>query len=81
MKNTVQVIELPEDGQKDKNNEKCPELELDTVLSEIGGFGRYQWLVSICMGLMATYGAFVVLNFLFIAPIPNHRLVHSPGFP
>lgn len=76
MKQTVQVIELPGDGQKDKNkNEKSPELELDTILSEIGGFGRYQFLVAICMGLMATYGAFVVLNFIFISPIPNHRLV------
>lgn len=73
MKETIQVIRLPEDVQKEESTEKSPGFKLDDVLSEIGGFGRYQLIVAICMGLISTYGSFIVLNFMFTSAIPEHR--------
>lgn len=49
-------------------------LDFDKILKfEIGEYGPYQILVATSIGFVTAFGSFLILNFLFISAIPEHR--------
>lgn len=56
-------------------------IDFDTILNEIGEWGRYQILSSISAGIISAYGSFLILNFVFGAVIPDHRYGNSLATP
>lgn len=71
MKETVQVIELPEGDQNTESPRKS--LDFDDILKEIGEFGRFQILVGVLIGICSAFSAFIIFNFVFGGNIPEHR--------
>lgn len=65
--------EATPDCEQVKSESSKSELSLDRILSEIGGFGLYQILISIATGLALMLSSFGLFNFLFAAAIPEHR--------
>lgn len=55
-------------------------LDFNKILSEIGESGPYQIIVSISSGLISTYGSFLIINFVFMSAIPDHRCEHLKAF-
>lgn len=48
-------------------------ISFDTVLKEIGEFGRYQILNGILTCLVITISTCALFNFVFSSAIPDHR--------
>lgn len=58
--------------EKDKNDEN--QLSCDSILREIGGFGPYQIIVGLAMGVSMFLTIFDAFDFVFASAIPEHRL-------
>lgn len=73
MEQFSEVVELSE-NQADNTTESP--LDFDKILKfEIGECGPYQILVAAIIGLVTTFASFLILNFVFITAIPDHRLI------
>lgn len=48
-------------------------LSFDRILTEIGEFGPYQFIVAISTGFALLITTFSLFNFVFSSAVPDHR--------
>lgn len=71
-KKPSEVVVVSED-ELDNDNSDGP-LDFEKILKfEVGEFGPYQIFAGITMGFVSAFASFMVLNFLFISAVPDHR--------
>lgn len=73
IKNPNDAVDVSED---ELENDNTIPLDFERILKfDVGEFGPYQIFIGIIMGLISAFASFMVLHFLFISAVPEHRYV------
>lgn len=68
------------DSESISNQNDESSLSFDRILTEIGEFGPYQFIVAVSTGFALLITTFSLFNFVFSSAVPDHRywILHMP---